>query len=163
MSPEVSAPLLPVGQMVFALQLFGRKRNWKLGCPNQPKAWCFWITKGYYHGLDVCVPPEFICYGSSCQCDGVEEAFWRWLCVSGQWGWGPHNGFGALVEEKAALVFSSGAKKGTRIKNQVSLFSFLNSRITVCCLSTPCMGFCQSSLSLHGSLPVLQNSLLLIL
>ena len=141
--------------MAFALQLFGRKRNWKLGRPNLVKGRVFLNCSKdiIMDSMLVSLQNSYVAaLAASVVVCGGEASGGGYVCVR-SWQWDPHDGFGALVGREGSLFSlpredTVQAKKGTLIKNQVSDFSaFRTVKITVCCLSAPCMGFCQSSLS----------------
>ena len=141
--------------MAFALQLFGRKCNWKLSRPNLVQGLVFSdcskdiimdsmlvsLQNSYVEALAASV---MVCGG---------EAFGRWLCVCQVVGVEPSRRVWCPCGKRRQPVFfpredTVQARKRTLIKNQISDFSaFRTARIKVCCLSTQCMGFCQSSLS----------------
>ena len=49
------------------------------------------------YGLNVCIPPEFVCWNINPQYDGI----WRWdhWEVIRSWGWSPHAGIRALIKQ----------------------------------------------------------------
>ena len=70
------------------------------------------------------------------------------MCVPGHRNGALMTGLVPLWGEKAAYFLFLCPRKGTLIKNRISDFSaFRTVRIKACCVSTQCMGFCQSSLS----------------
>ena len=58
---------------------------------------CKLIIITYCTGLEVCVPPKFVCWNSNCQCDGFRN--WSLGKMIRSWGGAPEKGMSALIKE----------------------------------------------------------------